>query len=292
MIENVGTIIKNYNGYYYVALSNKTVACKLRGRLKKEKFSILTGDRVQISLNEDKSEGNIEQVLSRKNRLIKPAVANIDQIVLVFSLKNPDYKQNIVDRFLVLASQADIPIIICFNKVDLSDIKSCKNIAQIYEQIGYEVLFVSVLTGEGLDGLTAKLHNKITVFAGLSGVGKSSILNYLNPEFSLATGEVSEKNNKGRHTTRYSQLIGFDGGYIIDTPGYALNEFTDFSKEQVSSAFKEFDKYKNDCRFNGCNHLLEPSCAVKMAVEKNIIDKNRYQNYCDIISDLKERKYK
>ena len=293
-MSRTGIIVKNYNGYYYVACEDGIFPCKIRGRLKKERFSLLTGDKVLFSPSHP--EGSIEEIFERKNRLIKPAIANVDQIVLVFSLKNPDFNQNVFDRFLVLTEQAGIPLYICLSKADmLDDKKILDSITNLYESIGYKILVVAKDDAESLLAVKQILTDKITVFAGLSGVGKSTLLNRLFPGLDLSTGEVSDKNNRGRHTTRFSQLIDIGGGYIADTPGFSSAQFDELTITDVQKAFKEFALYEDKCRYQGCQHIAEPDCRVKEALTNGLINTQRYQNYCNIIGEIKEaeeRRYK
>lgn len=278
--------MKNYNGYYYVnSPDGQVTACKIRGRLKKTRFSLLTGDYVifEPAVN---GEGSIEEILPRKNSLLRPAVANVDQLILVFAAKQPDFNRNTFDRFLVLAEQSGIPIIICLSKADLleksDDIENIKN---IYQNIGYRALVLSSLSGEGTEELKKLLHDKISVFAGLSGVGKSSLLNFLYPTLELSTGEVSEKIGRGKHTTRYSELLAVDGAYIVDTPGFSLSEVGNFSGREIENSFPEFKEYKTYCKFSTCLHASEPLCAVKEAVRQGKIDNIRYQHYLEILAE-------
>ncbi len=290
-MSETGAVIKNYNGYYYVSTPNgRVTACKVRGRLKKTRFSLLTGDKV-VFVSAVNGEGSIEEILPRKNCLLRPAVANIDQLVLVFASRQPDLNQGVLDRFLILAEQAKIPIVLCFSKVDLlDDTADILPIKQKYQNIGYEALLLSSDNGDGLAELQNLLVGKITVFAGLSGAGKSTLLNALYPGLQLTTGSVSEKIGRGRHTTRYSELIAVGGAYIVDTPGFSLNDMAGFTEYEIRDAFPEFSQYAAGCKFSTCLHLSEPSCAVKAALTEGLIDKERYQNYLDILAEAKGRR--
>lgn len=295
---DTGIVVKAYNSYYYVkASSNELVPCKLRGRFKKERFSLLVGDKVRFLEPETKTaEGSIEEILPRKNSLIRPAVANVDQIILVVSVKNPELNLSLLDRFLVTLEHRDIPITICFSKVDLlkrpSDIEK---ILSLYEGIGYNVLLVSTFNTESIAKIKSCLAGKITVFAGLSGVGKSTLLNCLYPDLNLVTGIVSEKNNKGKHTTRFSQLIPIEDGYIVDTPGFTFADMTIFTEKEIAESFIEFLEYSASCKFNTCLHLAEPNCKVKEALGIGEIAQSRYNNYVEAVNEVlkaKERKNK
>ncbi len=290
IVKETGRVLKNYNGYYYVGVENRIIACKLRGRLKKTRFSLLTGDKV-IFTPASNGEGSIEEILPRKNSLLRPAVANVDQLVLVFSVKQPELNLGIVDRFLVFAEQAGVPIIICLTKVDLLEcVEDILPIKALYEQIGYQVLLTSTLEDVCLTELKLALAGKTTVFSGLSGVGKSTLLNGLFPQLDLATGQVSEKSERGRHTTRFSQLIPVEQGYIIDTPGFSLNEMTMLSEQAVKEAFKEFAGYGLTCKFSTCSHIAEPDCSVKAALPEGKINQGRYEHYQEIIQEIRSAK--
>ena len=293
-MSRTGLVVKNYNGYYYVASEGEIYPCKIRGRLKKERFSLLTGDKVVFTPSHP--EGSIEEILERKNRLIKPAIANVDQIVLVFSLKNPDFNQNVFDRFLVLTEQAGLPVYICLSKADLLDDQELlDSITELYQNIGYKVLVVAKDDAKSFSAVKDILTDKITVFAGMSGVGKSTLLNQLFPRLQLSTGEVSDKNNRGRHTTRFSQLIDIGGGYIADTPGFSSAHLEGLVVTDVQKAFREFARYSDRCRYLSCQHIAEPDCGVKDALANGLINAQRYQNYCSIVEEIKEaeeRKYK
>jgi ribosome biogenesis GTPase len=287
--RKTGVVIKNYNGYYYVDSAGEAAPCKLRGRLKKERFSLLTGDRVVFTPPERPGgEGCIENILDRRNRLYKPAIANIDQIAMVFSLKNPDFNQNIADRFLVAAEQLAIPIIICLSKADLlTESDSTGRLVCLYGKIGYKVIKTSVVDNTGRQELQELLTGKTTVFSGLSGVGKSTLLNSFYPELALPTGAVSARNNKGRHTTRFSQLLPAGGGYVADTPGFSLAETAEFTEDALKRAFREFTVYQDNCRFAQCVHLNEPDCAVKAALADGLINQARYDNYCALLLEIR-----
>ena len=294
--DKTGVVIKNYNGYYYVDCDGEVFACKIRGRFKKSRFSLITGDNVVFNIGNFDGEGSIEDVLPRKNRLNKPAVANVDQIALVFAVKNPDFNQNVFDRFLVSMHKTNVPIKVIFSKIDLlSDVDEMEKIFSLYEKIGYEILKVSIENKENLLQIKEILKDKTTVFAGLSGVGKSTLINNLYPGLNITTGNVSKKNNRGRHTTRFSQIIAVDGAYLLDTPGFSFTEFEKFNLQDVEQAFLEFAVYREQCRFNGCLHIAEPSCAIKEALQKGLLDQTRYENYLSIINEIKgfdERKFK
>lgn len=280
-----GLVIRAYNGYYYVRTENSLIECKTRGKLKKQREKVYVGDYVEYeSLGQDK--GVIEGVLPRKSLLQRPSIANISQVFLMFAIKDPDLNLKLLNRFLVLAEYSDIPITICLNKTELAS-DEAEQIADAYRKIGYPVLLLSAHEQKNIDCLKERLANHITVFAGPSGVGKSSLLNLVEPTFELATGAVSEKIGRGKHTTRFAQLLPLAcGGYVVDTPGFSYTEF-EMEETELAACFPEFCPYI-DCRFSPCLHSHEPSCGVKEAVERGDIDQARYQSYLDILAELQE----
>lgn len=285
-----GTVIKAYNSYYYVQTNEKVTMCTLRGRFKKERFSLLVGDEVEYSITTG-DKGVIETILPRRTLLRRPPVANVNQVVLTFAAVNPDINPVLVDRFLVLTELSGLSTIICINKIDLADTHEIMPLIELYRKTGYEVIPVSAKHGTGIKELYTRLHNKITVFAGPSGAGKSTILNALDPSLTLVTGEVSEKIGRGKHTTRYAQLLALPGGgFVVDTPGFSFTEFNDIEENALSACFKEFDDYTEECRFTSCLHIREPQCGVKDAVAGGKIDRQRYQSYIELINELRENK--
>ena len=296
--KQIGTITKNYNSYYYVnTKDNILYTCKVRGKIKKNKFSLMTGDKVAFSIisDEDK-EGSIEEILPRKNSVLRPSIANIDQMAIVFSLKKPDLNRKILDRFLLMAEQSQIPIVIVFTKKDLiDDDLKLNTIINVYNKIGYDIFCVSNKDETSLKKFKNMLKGKTTVFSGLSGVGKSTLLNNIFENINLLTGKVSDKNEKGRHTTRFTELFPIDDGYVADTPGYTSSLIETLSENDVKYGFKELHDYEGKCRFLTCRHLAEPDCAVKKAVSNGEIDASRYENYIDIMEEVKNynaRRYK
>lgn len=284
-----GKIIKGIAGFYYVNIPGKGIyECKARGVFRNKKITPLIGDNVEIEIleNEEK-KGNILEILERKNELIRPSVANIDQVVIVFSVKNPAPNINLLDRFIVMIEKENIPITICFNKIDVIEENDIMDLKSIYSNIGYPIYITSVVEDKGIDSLKESLYNKTTVFAGPSGVGKSSILNIIQKEIHLETGEVSHKTKRGKHTTRHAELICFyENSYVVDTPGFSTMELTNLLSEDLKHLFIEFNQYSKYCKFNGCNHLNEPGCEVKNKVEKGEINNNRYNNYKNIFNEL------
>ncbi len=287
MVE--GRLIKAYNSFFYVMTKTGLVSCKLRGKFKKSRRStgVVPGDRVAIEMLPE-GTGVIEEILPRENLLRRPAVANLTQVVLTFAAAQPDLHPLLLNRFLVLAEWSGIPkIIICINKMDLHE-GEWRAFLSDYEKIGYPVVRVSAHTGEGVAELREHLHGKVSVFAGPSGVGKSSLLNQVDPALSLTTGHVSEKIKRGRHTTRVAELLPYAGGYIVDTPGFSAMEMTELDVMKLPSYFPEFRPYTGQCRFLPCSHSHEPDCAVKQAVEEGKITRERYDAYLQILEEIKE----
>lgn len=289
-----GKILKGIAGFYYVHTppENKVYECKAKGIFRKEKLKPLVGDNVEIKvLNEEKKTGNIETVLKRKNQLIRPAVSNVDQALVIFAAAKPEPNLNLLDRFLITMEKQEIETIVCFNKMDEASLKVKTKLEQIYCSCGYKVLFTSALLDKGIDEIRELLSNKTTVLAGPSGVGKSSLINLIQPEANMKTGSISEKIQRGKHTTRHSELFFIDGNsYIMDTPGFSSLYIDDMEKEELKEYFLEFKEYETQCRFKGCVHINEPSCGVKQALEQKKISKVRYNNYVLLYEELKDKK--
>lgn len=288
-----GTIMKGIGGFYYVKTDEKIYECKARGRFRKEKITPLVGDHVHISVNAVSQQGVIEEILDRKTELIRPPVANVDQAVIVFAIQQPDPKLSLLDRFLVLAENEDLNVLICFNKVDLGAQSELKRLKDIYEQIGYPVIATSTKAKIGVDVLKERLKDQTTVFAGPSGVGKSSLLNSLQPNLALQTGEISQKIERGKHTTRHVELLPLDlGGWVLDTPGFSSLQIDFIEKEDLQYLFKEFNACLDDCKFQPCNHVNEPGCAVKRALEEGVIQQSRYDSYLQLLEEIEQaRRY-
>jgi ribosome biogenesis GTPase len=261
--------------------------------MKQSRFSLCTGDYVKFEVSG--SEGMITDILPRKNFLLRPTVANIDLVVVTVSCSNPDFSFLITDKLLALAEIARIPGIICLTKVDIAPVGLVEKCRALYEKIGYKVFPVSAKAGIGIEELRAEVSEKLTVFAGPSGVGKSSTLNAIDPSLDLVTGNVSEKIGRGRHTTRFAHFIPFAGGYLADTPGFGNLNMEEIEADSLPKAFREFIKYANNCRFTTCSHTHEPKCAVKEAVEAGEIATSRYSSYTSIMQEIltkKEREVK
>lgn len=288
-----GKIIKGIAGFYYVHVVEFGVyECKAKGVFRKEKIKPLVGDNVQIEiLDEAEKTGNIIEVLPRKNELIRPNVANIDQALVVFAVTEPEPHFNLLDRFLVMMESKEIPVVLCFNKKDIATKPDLAKLQEIYLACGYQVIFTSALKQENIGSIGEILAGKTTVIAGPSGVGKSSLINLLQTKVQMETGSISKKIARGKHTTRHSELITIDAdSYIMDTPGFSSLYVNEFEKEELKYYFREFAPYEGQCRFNGCDHIHEPGCAVKAALEDGGIHPVRYGNYLEMYQELKEKK--
>ena len=288
-----GKIVKGIAGFYYVhVVESGLYECKAKGIFRKEKLKPLVGDVVEIDiLDETEKKGNIVEVLERKNELIRPAVANIDQALVVFAVTKPKPHFNLLDRFLIMMESKGIPVILCFNKKDIATESEIQELKEIYEACGYEMVFTSALEEENVDQLKKLLKGKTTAIAGPSGVGKSSLINIFQPDANMETGSISEKIERGKHTTRHSELIWIeDNTYIMDTPGFSSLYTNDFEKEELKFYFREFEDYEGQCRFLGCDHIHEPGCKVKEALEEGKIHPVRYKNYLEMYQELKEKR--
>lgn len=290
-----GKIIKGIAGFYYVHIPNEGIyECKAKGIFRKENRKPLVGDDVDMEVTHVKdAEGNITQILPRKNALIRPAVANIDQALLIFAMTKPEPNYNLLDRFLIMMRRQGLECILCFNKQDLSDAGQQECIRKIYKDSGCSILFVSAEKRVGIDQLAEVLHGKTTAVAGPSGVGKSSLVNCLQKGKQMETGAISEKIARGKHTTRHSELIAVsDNTYIMDTPGFSSLSLFDIKKEELKAYYPEFEPYESQCKFMTCAHIHEPVCGVREALGENRISKVRYENYVTFYEELKEkRKY-
>ena len=288
-----GKIIKGIAGFYYVHVVHSGIyECKAKGIFRNKKIKPLVGDNVEIDIiDEEKRIGNIVEIAERTNELIRPAVANIDQSLVVFAVMRPDPNINLLDRFLVMMERQDVPVIICFNKVDLVPEEELIELRDTYVNAGYHVIFTSTLNGNGVGDVKRILIGKTTAFAGPSGVGKSSMLNAIIPDANSETGGISEKIGRGKNTTRHTEIFNLeDETYIMDTPGFTSLYTNDFEKEELKWYFPEFREYEGKCRFNGCIHENEPDCAVKDALEEGKISESRYKNYLQMLDEIKNRK--
>jgi ribosome biogenesis GTPase / thiamine phosphate phosphatase len=287
-----GKIIKALSGFYYVLGKEGIIQCRGRGVFRKNKVTPLVGDEVSYQA-ENETDGYIMEVKERKNELVRPPIANVDQAILVFSAVEPDFSTALLDRFLVLVEYNHIRPLICITKVDLLEngFGKLEQYAADYRNAGYEVILASSETQEGLEELYPYLEGKISVFAGQSGVGKSSLLNALRPELELKTNGISHHLGRGRHTTRHVELIKIgDSGLVADTPGFSSLEFTEIEPTELNFCFPDIEQISEDCKFRGCLHVSEPKCAVKAAVEAGRIPEYRYEHYKDFLQEIKDRK--
>lgn len=288
-----GKIVKGIAGFYYVHVPGKgTYECKAKGVFRKDKKKPLVGDDVEIQiLDDEKKLGNIDEILARRSEIIRPAVANIDQALVIFAIVKPQPNFNLLDRFLIMMQRQDIPCVICFNKADIDEENAGDGYEEIYRSCGYETLCVSAKEHQGIDKLKAILAGKTTTVAGPSGVGKSSLINELQSGIQMETGAISTKIERGKHTTRHSELIAMENNtYILDTPGFSSLELFDLEKEDLAKYYPEFDKYECYCKFGGCAHISEPVCGIKEAVADGDISALRYENYKLLYEELKAKK--
>lgn len=299
-----GRIVKGIAGFYYIeTYDGNLYECKAKGIFRKSNLKPLVGDDVEIDIiDEEKKLGNVVDILPRKNQLIRPPVANVDQAVILFAIVKPNPSYNLLDRFLISMRQQNLPVIICFNKQDIAAKEEQQELYDAYEKCGYKVLFISVKEETGLDELRTLLKGKTTTLAGPSGVGKSSLLNRLVPDANMQTGELSKKIERGKNTTRHSELFFVDaigsyneegspendkGTYVIDTPGFTSLDLKDVTTDTLMQYYPEFITYEPECRFGGCSHIAEPDCGIKNALKEGKISQVRYDNYKVLYEELK-----
>ena len=288
-----GKIIKGIAGFYYIyAEDHEIYECKAKGIFRKDNQKPLVGDNVEIEvLDIQEKEGSVTAILPRRNSLIRPAVANVDQAFVIFAMENPKPNFMLLDRFLIMMEKQDIPAVVCLNKKDLADSSELEFLYETYTGCGYRVILSSTFQGDGLDEIRQVLKGKTTVVAGPSGVGKSSITNALQENVKMETGEISKKLKRGKHTTRHSQVIPVgEDTYLMDTPGFSSLYLTDMEEQELKDYFPEFRKYEGQCRFQGCRHIHEPGCAVKEALENHKISSLRYEDYLGLYEELKEKR--
>ena len=283
-----GIIIKGIGGFYYIKTDEGIIECKARGKFRYNSLKPMVGDRVTIKVENGK--GVIEDIHERSSELIRPTVANVTQAFVVFAIKNPDINLDLLNRFLTLCEYNDIHAVVCLNKEDLCTEEEKENLKELINDIGYEVLFINAKEGKGFDALKERLEHNITVLCGPSAAGKSTLLNSFIDREHMETGSVSEKIGRGKHTTRHSELIDVDNGYLVDTPGFTTLDVTFIDRDSLKYCFPEFNDYNNLCKFNGCNHYKEPKCAVKEAVEEGKINKLRYEFYIKTLEEIINRR--
>jgi len=287
-----GKIIKGIAGFYYVHTEGTGVyECKAKGIFRNQNIKPLVGDNVELEiLDEEKKLASIVDILPRKSQLIRPAVANADQALVVFAAKDPEPNFSLLDRFLILMTKQNLPVIICFNKTDLISEEERQKIENGYRNSGYEIRFLSAKGNVGTEEIATLLDHKTTVLAGPSGVGKSTLVNLLQPGVIMETGAVSEKIRRGKHTTRHSEFIWIkEDTYILDTPGFSSLELEDMEAEELKLYFPEFQPHEGKCRFRGCVHQNEPDCAIKQAGKAGLVSKQRYLSYLQLYKELKEK---
>lgn len=288
-----GKIIKGIAGFYYVHDGKELVVqCRAKGVFRSRGLKPLVGDDVEFDLTDEKDlEGNITEILPRKNALVRPAAANVDQALVVFSITHPEPNLNLLDRFLVMMETQEVPVVICFNKTDLTGGAGEETYRAAYEAAGYEVLFISARKGLGLEEVRSRMEGKTTVLAGPSGVGKSSLTNALFPQAAMETGSISKKIQRGKHTTRHTELFSLgENTYMMDTPGFSSMYIEDMEAGELKDYFPEFARWEDGCKFLGCVHVGEKVCGVKDAVERGDIGRGRYENYRLMYQELKDKR--
>lgn len=286
-----GQIIRAISGFYYVRTAEGDWQCRARGVFKKRKQSPLVGDVVTVEATEP-GQGVVTAIAPRSSELVRPPIANVEQAVVVASLREPGVQRELLDRFLVHAEREHLRVIICLTKGDLvQDSAEVDEIAAVYDPAGYPVLVTSAHTGQGIAELAAELSGRLSVFAGQSGVGKSSLLNAILPEAKLATGEVSRKLGRGRHTTRQVEILELPGGgQVADTPGFSQLSFQQMEETALGECFPEMRLRSSHCKFRGCLHHNEPQCAVQEAVEQGEIDAGRYRHYLQFLDEIRQQR--
>ncbi len=286
-----GTVVKGIAGFYYVKSDGEIFQCKARGVFKNKGIKVAVGDIVEFELNEG-SDGLITEIEERKNEFVRPPVANVQCFVVVFSVAEPDPNFFVIDRFLVMAEKSGTEIVICVNKSEIASEIKLNSIKEIYENL-YPVVFVSGKTGEGIEDLKEKIKGKVCALAGPSGVGKSTILNALEPRAEVETGEISGKTKRGKHTTRHVELFETSfGAMLFDTPGFTSFDVLEAEEEELAFFYPEMKKHLNKCRYDNCRHLKEPDCAVRRGVESGEISKSRYKSYKEQIEEIREKNKK
>lgn len=286
-----GKIIKGIGGFYYIKTEEGIIECKARGKFRHKDMKPVVGDNVSIKV--EKGKGVIEEIHERTSELIRPTVSNVTLAFVVFAIKSPDLNFDLLNRFLLLCESNNIEAVVCLNKVDLVDEAEREEVKKKITDIGYEVLFINAKEGIGIEELRERMKGNVTVLCGPSGAGKSTLINQLADKEHMETGVVSDKIGRGKHTTRHSELIEIDNGYIVDTPGFSTLDVTFIEKDKLKYYFPEFDEYNDTCKFRGCVHHKEPGCSLKQAVEEGKINKHRYEFYIRTLEEIIEGgKYK
>lgn len=287
MADAQGIIVKLLGGFYYVETENGIIECKARGVFRKKGLSPVVGDKVEISIPKE-GYSSIDKILPRKNKIVRPAIANIDKLVIVSSVCEPDPNLYIIDKMTATAVNKDIEPVVVFSKTDL---KPADKLQEIYRTSGIKTIAFSSKTGEGEDEVKQLLNNSVVAFTGNSGVGKSSLLNRLFPKLNIETGDISKKLGRGRHTTRSVELYKTDGGYVADTPGFStvdLERYELINKDDLAGCFPEFEDYLNMCKFTSCAHICEKGCAILQAVAEGKVNKSRHNSYVEMYNEVKD----
>ncbi len=287
-----GVIIRGVGGNYYVDTNDSVIECRARGLFRNQNIKPLVGDKVIIRLTEEnKNFGYIEEILERKNEMKRPSVSNVDQIIIVFAVKNPEPSFLLLDKLLIASELNNLVPIICFNKCDLVDEEYLSKFMDIYRNTGYKIIFTSKYNANLLDEFKELLKDKISLFSGPSGVGKSSLMNAIDSGFELKTGDISEKLKRGKHTTRHAEIYKLNfGGFAVDTPGFSSFDINEIDYYELRDYYPEIREYSENCKFNNCLHDKEPSCAVKEAVKSNKISEIRYNNYIKLLYEIKSNR--
>lgn len=283
-----GIIVKGIGGFYYIKTEDGVIECKAKGRFRYDGLSPMVGDNVNITM--ERNQGVIDEIYSRRSQLKRPAVANVTQALVVFAFNHPEINEDLLNRILISCEYNNLNIIVCFNKMDLPKEKKETEIIDMISNIGYEVLQLKAKEGYGIDSIKEKLKGNVTVLCGPSGVGKSTILNSICGKKLMETGKISEKLNRGKHTTRHNQLIELEEGFVVDTPGFSSLDTNDITAEKLQYCFPEFEEAIGKCKFTGCIHYKEPKCAVKASVENGTINKERYDFYIKILKEISCKK--
>ncbi len=285
-----GRVMQSIGGFYYIEAADTLYTCRARGHFRRQGISPVAGDMVEFSPSQDEGVGSLDEVLPRRNMLVRPPVANVDVLVLVASVCQPNTNTLVLDKMIAMAEKKRIEPVIVINK---SDLATPEQLEAIYQKTGLDCYTVTATSPSSLDALRHRLAGQVCVFAGNSGVGKSSLLNALDPKLVLQTGEISQKLGRGRHTTRTATLYHFADGYVVDTPGFSsvdMEQIEPINKDELADCFREFEPYVGRCRFTGCAHYREPNCAVRQAVETGLIASSRYESYVAMYEAVKDKK--